>query len=204
MARFHPVVQTGAGGTATWNGTFPHMPHRPAVIIRRATADDAASLAAVARRTFIDTFAAHNAADDMAAYIDASYSTALQARELADPDRVCLVAECDGMLIGFAQMQDSPPPPCVPPRPSIEIQRFYLDRSEHGSGLAQRLMRECEAVASARGASAMHLGVWEHNTRALRFYAAQGFVEVGARSFGLGTDVQRDLVLVRQLASIGA
>jgi ribosomal protein S18 acetylase RimI-like enzyme len=42
--------------------------------------------------------------------------------------------------------------------------------------------------------------VWEHNVRAVRFYAKHGFRDVGSHVFVLGSDVQTDRVMVRQLA----
>ena len=44
------------------------------------------------------------------------------------------------------------------------------------------------------------LGVWEQNPRAIAFYTKWGFVEVGAQTFRLGSDLQRDLVMARELA----
>ena len=43
----------------------------------------------------------------------------------------------------------------------------------------------------------MWLGVWEHNTRAQRFYRRRGFRRVGDQSFVLGSDAQTDHVMVR-------
>ncbi len=182
------------------------MPDRSAneniIEIRRATTADAAALSDLARRTFSETFAADNDAGDLAAYMEATYSPAIQARELDDPSRPCLVVTRDATLVAYASCRATPDaelPAGVTSRPSLEIQRFYLVRGLQGSGVAQALMGECLHLARARGAAAVHLGVWERNARALRFYAAQGFVEVGEQPFVLGTDVQRDLVLVRRL-----
>jgi diamine N-acetyltransferase len=45
------------------------------------------------------------------------------------------------------------------------------------------------------------LGVWEHNPRAIRFYQRLGFAEVGDHVFVVGTDPQRDLVMIRILTA---
>jgi ribosomal protein S18 acetylase RimI-like enzyme len=41
--------------------------------------------------------------------------------------------------------------------------------------------------------------VWEHNPRAQRFYRKQGFETVGTHRFVLGTDVQTDEVMTREI-----
>ena len=58
----------------------------------------------------------------------------------------------------------------------------------------------CSNTAASRGAGTLFLGVWERNTRAIRFYNAQGFAEVGRQTFAMGDDVQQDLVLARPVA----
>jgi ribosomal protein S18 acetylase RimI-like enzyme len=166
-----------------------------AVGIRLGVAADAAALAALAARTFADTFAADNTPADLAEHLARSFGEAQQAAELADPDRVTLVAERSGTLVGYVQLRSSPPPAGVPPGPSIELQRLYVDRPAHGSGLAQRLMTEALAQARRLGAAVLWLGVWERNPRAIRFYVKCGFADAGSQTFVLGSDRQTDRIM---------
>jgi GNAT superfamily N-acetyltransferase len=166
------------------------------VHIRPGTIQDAAALAAFAARTFAETFAADNAAADMQAHLSRTYGVEQQTAELTDSATVTLLAEADGRLIGYAQVRRAPAPPCVQPPDAIEVHRFYVDTPAHGTGAAQRLMAAvCDAARTA-GASHLWLGVWEHNARAIRFYAKCGFVDVGSHEFVLGTDRQTDRVMV--------
>jgi ribosomal protein S18 acetylase RimI-like enzyme len=168
-------------------------------VIRRAVPADAESLAELAARTFRDTFEADNSPEDMAAHLARSYSPALQLAEIGSPDIITLLAVC-GSPVGFAQLRRGPVPACVTvPRP-VELWRLYVDRAWHGRGVAGRLMAAAVGEAAAAGASAVWLGVWERNPRAIAFYRKSGFVEVGAHEFRLGADVQTDRVMVLALA----
>ena len=169
--------------------------------IRFATVADADALAAFGRRSFIDTFADTNPIGNLLAYVDSVYAPAIQQRELLDPAICCLVAVRDSELIAFAQLRRGKMSPGVHDPTAIELQRFYVDRSAHGTGLAQALMDRCLAYASDHGAGTLFLGVWEQNARALRFYAGRGFTEVGRQVFRMGDDEQQDLVLARSLAA---
>ena len=60
------------------------------MIIRRGTAADAAVLAALARHTFVDTFAATNDVTDMALHLERAYGVPQQTAELTDPGVVTL------------------------------------------------------------------------------------------------------------------
>ena len=170
--------------------------------LRTAVAADAAALSELAERTFRDAFAAVNRADDMDLHCASAFSPALQAAEIADPDVHTLVAEADGRLVAFAQVNLRPPTPeAVSLTPAVELHRLYVERSFQGAGLAGELMEEVFAVARRQGAAAVWLGVWEHNPRAIRFYQRFGYSAVGDHVFVVGTDPQRDLVMVRRLGA---
>src|SRR5688572_4813957 len=183
------------------------------MIIRHGVASDAPLLAALARHTFFDTFAATNDPGDMAIHLDRAYGVAQQAAELADPRVVTLLVESDGPAlserrvgeparreskgeaIGYAQLREGEVPKCVTGPNAIELWRFYVLREWHGHGIAQSLMERVRAEAAARGAATLWLGVWDRNPRAQAFYRKCGFVDVGEHVFLFGTDPQRDRVM---------
>ena len=172
--------------------------------IRRATLADAPALAALAARTFRDTFGADNTPEDMALHLAAAYGSEQQAREIADPAMITLVADDSGTLVAFAQLRRGPAPACVTGPAPIEIQRFYLATDWHGRGPAHTLMAQAFAVARAAGAESIWLGVWERNPRAIAFYRKFGYADVGEQAFVLGTDRQTDRILSRSLVTDGA
>ena len=160
------------------------------MILRRAVTADAAALAELAARTFSDTFAPHNTAEDMAAFLAKAYGEAQQRREIEDPSTITLLAEDGGALVGFAQLRRT-----ESPHGEIEIARLYVDRDQHGRGVAQTLMQASIDVARELGAATVWLGVWERNARAIRFYEKCGFVDTGAQPFLLGSDLQTDRIM---------
>jgi ribosomal protein S18 acetylase RimI-like enzyme len=164
-----------------------------------AEARDARPLAALAEQTFRATFEAMNTPENMTLHCEAHYSEALQGKEIRTPALDTLVAEHGGALVGFAQLRWGPSPASLGARQPAEIQRLYVAREWHGRGVAQELMAAAIGLAEARGADQVWLGVWERNPRALAFYRKCGFAEVGAQTFLLGTDPQRDIVMTRVL-----
>ena len=170
--------------------------------IRRATREDAASLAALAERTFRHTFAADNTARDMDLHCAAAFGPEIQRHEIDDPQIVTLVVEHDEALVAYAQLRSAAPAQAsakvVADRP-LELLRFYVEALHHGSGLAAALMEEAVIVAREIGADVLWLGVWEHNPRAIRFYGKLGFAMCGEQTFLLGADPQRDLVMALRL-----
>jgi diamine N-acetyltransferase len=169
------------------------------VTLRPAGLDDAAALASFAEHVFRDTFGPHNSADDMDAYCGTAFSLEKQQRELADPELHTVLAFARGELAGYSQLLAGPPPPCVTGPDPLELKRLYVGRRWHGGGVAHTLMTHAIEIARARGARTLHLSVWQHNHRAIAFYAKYGFEPVGVAPFRLGSDVQLDPVMMRSL-----
>ena len=169
-------------------------------ILRRARPRDAKPLSRLAETTFRDAFDTLNTPENMALHCNASYSEALQAAEIGDPAMLTLLCELDGRLLAYAQLRWGVPPTCVVAEAPGEIRRLYVDRECHGTGVAHDLMHACLDEMAVHGSDVVWLGVWEQNPRAIAFYKKFGFVEVGAHSFLVGTDPQRDIVMARPVA----
>jgi GNAT superfamily N-acetyltransferase len=173
----------------------------PALHARRATLDDAAVLAAFAARVFIETFGDENNPDDLREHVESTYNVDRQSEELRDEDTATwLIEREDGTPIAYAQICRKRVPPCVSGRNPVEIYRFYVDHSAHGTGIARTLMSAAFAQAREWGAEIVWLGVWEHNPRAMAFYRKFGFADVGSIDFFVGPDRQTDRVFVLPLA----
>jgi len=130
-----------------------------------------------------------------------SYGEQIQAAEISDPGMITLLGEDEGRLIGYAQLRWGGAPGCVSAKSSSEIHRLYVVEGWHGKGIAQELMSACIDEIAQHGSDAVWLGVWERNPKAISFYRKAGFVEVGDHTFPLGGDPQRDIVMVRSVAS---
>lgn len=165
--------------------------------IRHATVSDADALSAFAAHVFHETFAPDNDPLDMHAYLTDAFTPVKQAAEIADPSRVCLIAEVGDAMAGYAMLRDDTTDPLVPGGRPVELQRFYVDRAWHGHGVAAQLMAACLHEAAERGGVTLWLGVWERNARAIRFYTKQGFADIGSQEFRLGSDLQTDRVMSR-------
>jgi ribosomal protein S18 acetylase RimI-like enzyme len=170
--------------------------------IRRAEEYDALALSVLAEATFRAAFAELNTAANMQLHCVANYGQALQLAEIRESNRETWVAEFDGRLVGYVQLQFDSASPAISGERSVEIQRFYVEASHHGAGLAHQLMAQVVARADAAGYRVLWLGVWERNARALAFYRKWGFEVVGAHIFKVGDDPQRDLLMRRDVRLI--
>ena len=165
------------------------------VVIRKGVPEDAAALAEFGWRTFAESFAGQNDPQAMAEYLSENYSTSRQSAELSSPDVLTLLAELDGIMIGYAQVRRNPPPADYSLPDPLELHRIYVDGPYQGSGLAQRLMAAVLSTAPTLGGRTLWLSVWEQNPHAIRFYLKYGFADLGSKDFWLGSERQTDRLM---------
>jgi diamine N-acetyltransferase len=165
------------------------------VTVRQASLDDAALLAELGARTFYDTFAADNTAEDMRAYLANAFGPKQQTSELVDPHCVFLIAEKDGVAIGYAMLRSHAAPDCITGVRTVELVRLYVSEDYIGSGVGAGLMQACINEAVVNGFDTLWLGVWENNHRAQTFYSKWNFQTVGTHVFQLGADEQTDYLM---------
>jgi GNAT superfamily N-acetyltransferase len=167
--------------------------------IRRAREEDALELSALAESTFRAAFAELNTAANMELHCATAYGHAVQLAEIRDAARETWIAETGVGMVAYVQLRfDAATPKITGERP-VEIQRFYVDASQHGAGLAHQLMAHVVARAERAGSAVLWLGVWERNPRAMAFYRKWEFQVVAAHVFMFGSEPQRDLLMRREL-----
>jgi len=169
------------------------------VSIRRGGAADAALLAEIGRRTFEQAFGSQNDPEQLARYLGEAFSEARLRDELAALGSSFFLAEDGDRARGYARILAGPAPEGVPAERPLELVRIYVDAAAQGLGVGAALMRACLEAGSAGGHDRVWLGVWERNPRAIAFYERWGFETVGRKTFVIGDDVQRDLVMARPL-----
>ena len=173
------------------------------ITLAKATPAVAAQLAELSRQTFHDTFAADNRPEDMAAYEAKAFGPDIQLAELQDRENTFLLAYLNAELVGYAKLRDNSGLGLAEgqdPAGRLEVERLYVRQDWLGTGLGAALMRGALALAEQLACSAVVLGVWEKNERALVFYQRFGFRQIGQHPFRLGQDVQTDLILRKGLA----
>jgi len=167
--------------------------------IRPALPIDAQALAILGERLWRDTYTGLIPDSNLELHLTKTFGLVQQQAELADPTATMLVLEDAGVLGGYALLRAHGPAfdntVCTFTRP-LEVTRFYVERSLHGTGAGQRLMDAVLAHATRAGHDGVWLQVWEQNPRAIRFYAKAGFIDAGDATYRIGEQVDRDRLLV--------
>ena len=170
-------------------------------MIRPARPEDAQALGALGRQTFIDTFVEGFAipypAQDLADFLDASFSEPATARKLAEPEAAWWVAERDGQLLAFANAGPNglPHPDATPA--NMELRRLYVGKAAQGLGLGTQLLKPSLDWMQANTDGPLWIGVWSGNEKALKLYGAYGFEKAGEYEYPVGAWRDHEFILRR-------
>ena len=169
--------------------------------IRACSPADADQLAALGARLFVEAYGPTHPEPELSAYLARSFDAEKIGRDLGSGDLWAHVVEdASPAMIGYATLRASPNvPSTVHAIRPLEIQRFYVDPSWHGLGVAQALMGECVAEAVRRRSDALWLSVWQKAPRPQAFYKRMGFQVVGTAEFYFGESIEDDFVVVRPI-----
>jgi diamine N-acetyltransferase len=102
---------------------------------------------------------------------------------LADENVGLFVAEKNASLIAFghAAIRDAPPLPVFVPRRYAVVEGMGVKAEFRGHGIGRALMHSIAEWASAKGATAIELNVYEFNQEAIAFYQRLGFDTVSRK-----------------------
>lgn len=166
----------------------------PPLTFRRGTLNDVRALALLATRTFLETYRDFEEVQDNADYVANHFQVPAVATLLADPQATTLLAASGADLAGYAVLRAGSTPSCVTGEKPLQLERFYLAEAATGRGEGTRFLGAVQAEARALGALTVWLGVYHRNARAIRFYEARGFRQIGERDFPFGGKIFVDPV----------
>ena len=164
------------------------------IAYRDALPADGAELAAMAARSFTETFGTLYPASDLKRFLDVTFGASGLPAQLDDPAYVVRLASEDDRIIGFAKLGPVVFPGNWPPR-AVELHQLYVLGGWHGEGVGPALLDWAIHRARSTGRSEMLLSVYIDNHRARRFYERRGFVEIGRYEFPVGETIDDDRIM---------
>lgn len=167
--------------------------------IQKVKTSDLEQLRYISIKTFTETFASLNSAENMSAYLANNLSTQKLTEEVNTAGSEFYLAKLDQEIIGYLKINTGSAQTELKDTNSLEIERIYVRKEYHGKKAGQFLYESAVQMAREKSADFVWLGVWEHNQRAISFYRKNGFVEFDQHSFMLGDDEQTDIMMKKVL-----
>ena len=160
------------------------------IAYRNAAPRDAAALADLHRRSFVETFGHLYRPQDLEAFLIGLNEEGFR-EELLDGRHQVRFADAEGEPVAFVKLGPVTLP-VAPARPALEFRQLYVLRAWQGTGIARALADWALDQARKRGAEELYLSVWSDNQRAKAFYRRYGFAYVGPYRFMVGEQADED------------
>lgn len=100
---------------------------------------------------------------------------------LEDPDRIALVAEAGGAVVGFIRGEIKRETDDLYEAPYLTVGHLSVERTARRTGVGRALMERLEMIARERGMKAMDLEVLVRSAPAVRLYESLGFTPLTER-----------------------
>jgi ribosomal protein S18 acetylase RimI-like enzyme len=149
----------------------------------------------ISRKTFHDSFAEMNTPANMQMFLEHHFSEDKLRAELLTPESEFFFAKSGDSIAGYFKINRGDAQSVLPNEGGLELERIYVDDSFKGKGIGHLCIQKAVETARSYGLDYVWLGVWEHNTAAIRFYGRNGFITYSDHIFFLGDDPQTDLLM---------
>jgi ribosomal protein S18 acetylase RimI-like enzyme len=157
--------------------------------------DHLVQLQEIGSQTFRQTFSSSNTEENIKIYLEESFSIKKLTAELLNVESVFYFATLNGTVIGYLKLNFGQAQTENQGSNSLEIERIYVLHDFHEKKVGQLLFDHAIQIARNKNISFVWLGVWEKNSRAIRFYIKNGFVEFDKHFFVLGNENQTDIMM---------
>ncbi|HEY0068099.1 MAG TPA: GNAT family N-acetyltransferase [Flavisolibacter sp.] len=155
-----------------------------------ATAEHAEHISLIGRQSFSDAFAHLFLKDEeLQDYLDHTYDPARLKESIAKPNNAVFMAFYDNQPAGFVKMKKDSRHRVIPAERQSELQKIYVLKEFHGTGVAQALMNEVADLSRRIATGCLWLDVHVANDKAIRFYEKNGFNKAGRHEFMIGTQL---------------
>lgn len=156
---------------------------------------DTPTLQRIGRQTFYETFAWGNSEEDMLSYLNSTFSEERLAEEINNPFSEMYFAVMESEPVGYMKINHGPAQNEFQEDSCLEIERLYVLKDFQGKNVGQTLLLKALSIAAWKNLDYVWLGVWEKNTKAIRFYEKKGFKSIGSHIFKVGNDEQTDILM---------
>ncbi len=96
------------------------------ISIRKINESEVKQLQDISRKTFFETFAESNSAENMKKYLEENLSTERLSSELNNPSSLFYLAEMDKEVIGYLKLNKGDAQTELNDNRSLEIERIYV------------------------------------------------------------------------------
>lgn len=143
--------------------------------IQKARAEDAATLALLARISFEQAFGFVWDKDVLKNYLSKTFSVQKIRESIEKDNNVFWIAYADELPVGYAKLKKYSPYEKLKDAKPAQLQKIYLLKDFTGLRIGEKMQDALFDETEKNGIETLWLAVWDKNDDAVRFYEKHGF-----------------------------
>lgn len=165
------------------------------LLFKKCTMEDVEDLTQISKSTFITAFESVNNPKDFKDYIEFAFNKVKLREELQNTNASFYFVYLNQDLAAYFKLNEFDSQTDIKAPEGLEIERIYVHPDYQGRKIGSAMLQEIKKIAVKNAKEFLWLGVWEHNTGAVRFYERAGFTKFGTHPYYIGTDKQTDWLM---------
>jgi ribosomal protein S18 acetylase RimI-like enzyme len=165
------------------------------VSFRACNIEDLDELVEISRVTFVDAFEKVNNPEDFRNYLVKAFSIEKIRSELLDTNTKFYFTYRNDSLVAYFKLNEAEAQTESFKDNTLELERIYVLRHFQGKQIGKAMLYKAIAIARAKKASFLWVGVWEKNKEAIKFYERYGFKKFMTHPYLIGKDKQTDWLM---------
>ena len=153
----------------------------------------------ISKNTFSESFAKDNSRENLKSYFKAAFSLKQLAKELNNSLSRFFFIYIDETLCGYFKINIGGSQTEIKSDDGLELERIYILAEYQGKKIGEKILEKVKYIASLEQKKYIWLGVWELNTKAIKFYERFGFKKFDTHIYQIGDDPQIDWMMKMML-----
>jgi len=166
--------------------------------IREAQCEDALNIKYLKTQVWLHTYATKGICSEYTEYLYDDFSLNRCTKLIQDKNRCCLVAEKEGFLLGYCEINLDHPQPHNQ-ESHAEMTVLYVSEHFHGQGIGKALILAAEKKLKTLGHSAYWLACFIENQHAIDFYNHRGFIPQGSTFFSMNDNKYENIIFHKEI-----
>ena len=153
------------------------------ITIQKATITDAATIAEIGKKSFIESHGHSASATDIDSYVSKKYTLDAIREEIENPENIYHLIFYKGQAAGYSKIILNAANENIPAANVTTLDRLYLLKDFYDLKLGSALLEFNINISKEFHQAGMWLYTWTENKRAIDFYHKTGFNIIGKANF---------------------
>lgn len=165
------------------------------ISFKKVGIEDVEILQKLSIQTFTESFAHLNNEEDFNVYLEKAFSIEALKQQIKNTESSFFFVKDGEVVCGYFKINIGESQTELKETNGLELERIYILANNQNKKIGNEIINEVKRLAIDDHKKYIWLGVWELNTKAIRFYERLGFKKFDTHVYPIGNDHQLDWMM---------